>query len=255
MDTLLHDISLTWIIALMMVGFAAGYIDAVAGGGGMLQLPALLFVGVPPVSALATNKIVGFTGTLLAVIKYTVEKKVYWKLVFYAAIPCLIAAYLGSRAAMLLNAELLTWMMLLCIPIALFFVLRKNQDHKKTNVIDSPSKTIATIAPIGFYDGLLGPGTGSYMAIVIHHFLKHDFLTATASVKPLNLLTNLGAAIAFLIAGKVIWIIALPMACSSALGGWLGGKSAITGGEDFIRKVLISVLVFMLLANIAKMIF
>ena len=253
MDTLLQDISLTWIIGLMIVAFAAGYIDAVAGGGGMLQLPALLFVGVPPVAALATNKIVGFTGTLLAVIKYSLEKKVYWKLVFYAAIPCVIASFFGSQVAMRLNADVLRWMMLLCIPIALFFVLRKNQDHGNNKVVDSPSKTIATIAPIGFYDGLLGPGTGSYMAIAINRFLKHDFLTATASVKPLNLLTNLGSAIAFLIAGKVIWMIALPMAGSSALGGWLGGKSAITGGADFIRKVLISVLVFMLLANIAKM--
>ena len=254
MDSLLQDISLIWIIGLMIVAFAAGYIDAVAGGGGMLQLPALLFVGVPPVAALATNKIVGFTGTLLAVIKYTLEKKVYWKLVFYAAIPCLIASYFGSQVAMMLDTELLTWMMLACIPVALFFVLRKNQDHGNSNVIDSPSKTIMAIAPLGFYDGLLGPGTGSYMAIAINHFLKHNFLTATASVKPLNLLTNLGSAIAFLIAGKVIWMIALPMAASSALGGWLGGKSAITGGEDFIRKVLIGVLVFMLLANIAKMV-
>ena len=253
METLLHDISVTWIIGLMIVAFAAGYIDAVAGGGGMLQLPALLFVGVPPVAALATNKIVGFTGTLLAVIKYSLEKKVYWKLVFYAAIPCLIASFFGSQVAMLLNPEVLTWMMLLCIPIALFFVLQKNQDYDKSKAVDSSCKTIAVIAPLGFYDGLLGPGTGSYMAIAINRFLKYDFLTATASVKPLNLLTNLGAAIAFLLAGKVIWMIALPMAGASAFGGWLGGKSAITGGEDFIRKVLISVLVFMLLANIAKM--
>jgi len=254
MDTLFQDISITWIIGLMCVAFAAGYIDAVAGGGGMLQLPALLFVGVPPVAALATNKIVGFTGTLLAVIKYALEKKIHWKIVFYAAIPCLIASYFGSQVAMLLNTEVLIWMMLLCIPVALFFVLKKNQNHSKNQVIDSPTKTIAAIAPLGFYDGLLGPGTGSYMAIVIHRFLKYDFLTATASVKPLNLLTNLGSAIAFLLAGKVIWMIALPMAGSSALGGWLGGKSAITGGEEFVRKVLIAVLIFMLLANMAKMI-
>ena len=255
MDIIFQELSPAWIIGLMFVAFAAGYIDAVAGGGGMLQLPALLFVGVPPVAALATNKIVGFTGTLLAVIKYSLEKKVYWKIIYYAAIPCLVASYFGSQVAMLLNSKVLTWMMLLCIPIALFFVLRKNKDHGKQKAIDSPSKTIAAIAPIGFYDGLLGPGTGSYMAIAINRFLKHDFLTATASVKPLNLLTNLGAALAFLIAGKVIWMIALPMAGASALGGWLGGKSAIMGGETFIRKVLIAVLVVMLLANIAKMIF
>ena len=248
-----QDLSALWIIALMLVAFSAGYIDAVAGGGGMLQLPALLFVGVPPVAALATNKIVGLTGTSLAVMKYALEKKIHWKIVYYAAIPCLIASYIGSQVALTLSAAVLAWMILLCIPIALFFVLKKNTDHGTAMPEDSPSKTILAISPLGFYDGLLGPGTGSYMAIAIHTFLKHSFLIATASVKPLNLLTNLGAAIGFLIAGKVIWIIALPMAACSALGGWLGGKSAIAGGEQFIRTVLISMLIFMLLANIAKM--
>ena len=248
------DISLQWLAGLMLIAFFAGYIDAVAGGGGMLQLPALLFVGIPPVAALATNKIVGFTGTLVAVIKYALEKKILWKLVSYAAIPCLIASYLGSQIAMTLSEQLLSWMILLCIPVALFFVLKKNQDHSQSIPEESPLKTILSISPLGFYDGLLGPGTGSYMAIAIHKFLKVDFLSATASVKPLNLLTNLGSAIAFIFAGKVLWMIALPMAACSALGGWLGGHSAIKGGEGFIRTVLIAMLVFMLVANIAKMV-
>ncbi|HFC93385.1 MAG TPA: hypothetical protein ENJ51_11305 [Leucothrix mucor] len=254
MDTLLQDIGIIWLLALMLTAFAAGYIDAVAGGGGMLQLPALLFVGIPPVSALATNKIVGFTGTFLAVIKYAVEKKICWKLVFYAAIPCLIASYLGGQLAMKLDATLLEWMILLCIPIALFFIFQKS-NKKQNRVVNNPVKTIVSIGPIGFYDGLLGPGTGSYMAIVMNKVLNYDFLTATASVKPLNLLTNLGAAIAFIFAGKVIWMIALPLAVCSALGGWLGGHSAIIGGEVFIRKLLVTVLIFMLLANLFKMLY
>jgi uncharacterized membrane protein YfcA len=254
MDALLQDIGLMWLLALMLTAFAAGYIDAVAGGGGMLQLPALLFVGIPPVSALATNKIVGFTGTLLAVIKYAVEKKINGKIVLYAAIPCLIASYLGGQLAIKLNTTLLEWMILFCIPIALFFILKKS-NKEKNKAINSPVKTILSISPIGFYDGLLGPGTGSYMAIVINRFLKYDFLTATASAKPFNLLTNLGAAIAFIFAGKVIWMLALPLAVCSALGGWFGGHSAITGGENFIRKLLIAILIFMLLANLLKMVY
>ncbi|MCK5918905.1 MAG: TSUP family transporter [Cocleimonas sp.] len=254
MDILLQEIGIMWLLALMLIAFAAGYIDAVAGGGGMLQLPALLFVGIPPVSALATNKIVGFTGTLLAVIKYAVEKKICWKIVGYAAIPCLIASYLGGQLAMKLNTALLEWMILLCIPVALFFIFGKST-NKKSQAIDNPTKTIMSITSVGFYDGLLGPGTGAYMAIVINKVLKYDFLTATASVKPLNLFTNLGAAIAFIFAGKVIWMLALPLAACSALGGWFGGHSAIIGGEVFIRKLLVSVLIFMLLANVFKMMY
>jgi uncharacterized membrane protein YfcA len=205
MDSLLQEIGIIWLLALMLTAFVAGYIDAVAGSGGMLQLPALLFIGISPVSALAVNKIVGFTGTLLAVIKYTIEKKISWKIVLYAAIPCLIASYLGGQLAMTLNATVLEWMILLCIPIALFFIFRPS-NKEQSIPIDSPTKTIFSISPIGFYDGLLGPGTGSYMAIAINRFLKYDFLTATASVKPLNLLTNLGAANAFILSVKVIWI-------------------------------------------------
>lgn len=248
------DINLLWLFILMAIAFMAGFIDAVAGGGGMLQLPALLFAGIPPVTALATNKIVGLTGTSFAVAKYALEKKIYWKLVLYAAIPCLIASYLGSLLAMKTSDVALTWMILLCIPVALFFVLQKHNDKEKNKAEDNAGKTILAISPIGFYDGLLGPGTGSYMTIAVHKLLKHDYLTATASIKPLNLLTNLGSAIAFMLAGKVLWSVAIPMAACNAAGGWLGGQSAIHRGGSYIRKVLIIMLLIMLLVNIAKLI-
>lgn len=242
-----------WVFALVLVAFAAGYIDAVAGGGGMLNLPALLFVGVPPVSALAVNKVTGIAGTTLAVIKYAQGKKINWKVVFYAAIPCLVASYIGGRLALHASATVLSWAILICIPIALLIVLT----DKPSDVEQSPnagfSKTVATLTPIGFYDGILGPGTGTYMAIALRRIIKFDFLLATATIKPLNLLTNIGAGIAFLLAGKVIWSIAIPMIVASSIGGWFGGHSAIKGGEKFIRKLLILVLVIMLAANIYKM--
>ena len=93
------------------------------------------------------------------------------------------------------------------------------------------------------------------MAIAVRKVLKFDFLHATATIKPLNLLTNIGAAIAFLLAGKVIWAIAIPMLVASSIGGWIGSHSAIKGGDTFIRKVLVFVLVLMLVANITKMVF
>jgi len=205
------------------------------------------------VSALATNKIVGFTGTLLAVIKYALAKKINWQLVGFTAIPCLGASYWGSQVALTLSDQVLAWMILLCIPMALFFVTRKSRVSEVKEIIVKPWLSIAAITPIGFYDGLLGPGTGSYMAIAIHKLLKFNFLDATASVKPLNLLTNLGAAMGFIFAGKVLWSVALPMAACSALGGWLGGRSAIAKGDAFIRQMLLILLVVMLLANLFKM--
>jgi len=254
MDQQLFELSFYWLIGLTLIAFSAGYIDAVAGGGGMLNLPALLFAGVPPVSALAVNKVSGIAGTSLAVIKYAINKQILWRTVLYAAIPCLLASYIGGRIALHASAEILAWAIIICIPVALLIVLADKANGKNhTKREASPLKSIATLAPIGFYDGMLGPGTGTYMAIAIRKVLKFDYLQATATIKPLNLMTNIGAGAAFLMAGKVIWSIALPMILASMVGGWLGGQSAIKGGDGFIRKLLVSVLVVMLLANIYKM--
>lgn len=249
---IITEFGLYSIIALCFVGFCAGYIDAVAGGGGMLNLPALLFAGVPPTSALAVNKISGIAGTFLAVIKFTLSKKIHWKTVIITAAPCLVASYLGGKAALEISATVLAWAILVCIPIALFIVLRDKQENDQVEEENTP-KTLMAITPIGFYDGILGPGTGTYMAIALRKVLKFDLLKATATIKPLNLLTNLGAAVAFILAGKVIWSIAIPMLIASSIGGWLGSQSAIKGGEGFIRKLLIIVLTVMLVANLYKM--
>ena len=136
----------------------------------------------------------------------------------------------------------------------MYIVLRDKTDTNETEVVDVP-KTLMAITPIGFYDGILGPGTGTYMTIAVKKVLKFDLLKASATIKPLNLLSNVGAAIAFMLAGKVIWSIAIPMLVGSSAGGWLGSHSAIQGGDKFIRRLLISVLVLMLCANIFKMYF
>ena len=253
METIL-DFSIYWIIALTLVAFLAGYIDAVAGSGGMLNLPALLFAGVPPVSALAVSKISAIAGTMLAVIKFTLSKRIHWRTVLIAALPCIIASYIGGKVALNISATVLAWAILICIPIALIMVLRDKVDNHEAEITNTP-KILMAITPIGFYDGILGPGTGTYMTIAVRKILKFDLLKATATIKPLNLLSNIGAAIAFILAGKVIWSIAIPMLIASSAGGWLGSHSAIKGGEVFIRKLLITVLTIMLVANLYKMFF
>lgn len=248
----IFELSIYWIIALSIVAFCAGYVDAVAGGGGMLNLPALLFAGVPPISSLAISKVTAIAGTMLAVLKYTLNKKVQWRTVIYAAIPCLLASYLGGVLALRIYPSFLTWAILICIPIALIIVLRDRPKTELSVSQDQPIKTIAALAPIGLYDGILGPGTGTYMAIAVRKVLKYDLLKATATIKPLNLLTNIGATVAFLLAGKVLWAIAIPMIAASSLGGWIGGHSAIKSGDQFIRKLLLIVLTIMLTANMIK---
>ena len=250
----LEEISLTWYIIFILTGFVAGYIDAIAGGGGMIQVPILLLSGIPPLFVLATNKIAGLFGTLMASIKYAMSKKMSFTIVWIAIGPCLIASYFGTNLVMYLSDEIIAWAILISIPIALLFLLKKSTKIKEEKKKLSKKKIILCTAPIGFYDGLLGPGTGTYMTIAMKRFLNLDYIVATASTKPLNLMTNIGSAIAFFAAGKILWSIALPMALANALGAYVGSHYAIKGGEAFIKKVLISVLLIMLSANILKMI-
>ncbi len=249
------ELTNTWMIIFIFTGFIAGYIDSIAGGGGMIQVPVLLYSGIPPVFVLATNKVAGLFGTLMAAIKYATSKKISWKIVFIAIIPCLIASYIGSSLVMFVNDKIIQWAILLSIPLALFFLLKKSTKKQNNSIKLSKKNIILSTAPIGFYDGLLGPGTGTYMTICLKKFLKLDYIIATASTKPLNMATNIGSALAFLFAGKILWMLAIPMAIANIFGSYIGSHYAIKGGEAFIKKVLIIVLVFMLLANIIKILF
>jgi len=250
----LDDITTIWIIIFILTGFIAGYIDSIAGGGGMVQIPVLLLSGIPPIFVLATNKIVSLSGTCIATLKYFLSKKISFKVVSIAIIPCLVFSYVGTNLVMYISDEIILWAILISIPVALIFLLKKSSSIKEEKKELSAKNIILATAPIGFYDGLIGPGTGTYLTISMKKFLNLDFVVATASTKPLNLATNLGSVIVFIAAGKAIWMIAIPMALANMAGSWIGGHYAVKGGEEFIKKVLIIVLVFMLLANIIKMI-
>ncbi|AXH14626.1 sulfite exporter TauE/SafE family protein [Malaciobacter mytili] len=249
---LFSDISLSWVIGFIIAGFIAGYIDSIAGGGGMIQVPVLLFSGISPIHVLASNKIASVFGVLMATIKYALSKKISWKVVSIAIIPCLVASYIGSSLVMYLSDEVIKWAILVAIPIAMIFLFKKSKKIQEEKIELNKKNIILSTAPIGFYDGLLGPGTGTYMTISMKKFLRLDYLVSTASTKPLNFATNLGSAIAFIMAGKVLWLVAIPMGLANVAGSYVGSHYAIKGGEEFIKKVLIFVLIFMLIANIVK---
>ncbi|PLY09042.1 MAG: hypothetical protein C0626_08480 [Arcobacter sp.] len=251
---LFADITLYWVVGFVIAGFLAGYIDSIAGGGGMVQVPVLLLSGMSPLHVLASNKIASLVGVLMATIKYAISKKISWKVVSIAIIPCLLASYIGSILVMYVSDDVIKWAIILAIPVALVFLFKKSKKivEEKTEV-NSKNIILAT-APIGFYDGLLGPGTGTYMTISMKKFLHLDYLVSTASTKPLNFATNVGSAIAFIFAGKVLWGVAIVLGLANIAGSYVGSHYAIRGGEEFIKKVLIFVLIFMLGANIIKIV-
>ena len=251
---LFADITLFWVITFIVVGFFAGYIDSIAGGGGMIQVPILLLSGISPLNVLASNKMASLVGVLMATIKYAFSKKISWKVVSIAMIPCLIASYIGSRLVMFVSDDIIKWAIILAIPVAMIFLFKKSKKIIEEKTELSKKNIILATAPIGFYDGLIGPGTGTYMTISMKKYLHLDYLVSTASTKPLNFATNLGSAIAFIMAGKVLWGVAIVLGLANVAGSYVGSHYAIKGGEEFIKKILIFVLVFMLLANIVKMV-
>jgi uncharacterized protein len=251
---LFADITLFWVITFIVVGFFAGYIDSIAGGGGMIQVPILLLSGLSPLNVLASNKMAGLVGVLMATIKYALSKKISWKVVSIAIIPCLIASYIGSRLVMYVSDDIIKWAIILAIPVAMLFLFKKSKKIIEEKTELNNKNIILATAPIGFYDGLLGPGTGTYMTISMKKFLHLDYLVSTASTKPLNFATNVGSAIAFIMAGKVLWGVAIVLGLANIAGSYVGSHYAIKGGEEFIKKILIFVLVFMLLANIVKIV-
>ncbi len=253
MENFIADISLYWYIVFIVIGFLAGYVDAVAGGGGMLQVPVLLLSGMPPVMVLATNKMVSIFGTAMAIIKYGLSKKINWHVIKIAILACLVTSFIGSQLVMQLSSDTISWLIILCIPFALLALFYKDSVKRESIGFSNKSILLST-TPVGFYDGLLGPGTGTYLALSMKRFLNLDLLSATATAKPLNFATNFGALLAFVSVNAVVWSVAIPMLIANMIGGYVGSHYAIKNGEQFIKKMMLTVLAIILIANIFKLI-
>ncbi|WMN61389.1 TSUP family transporter [Pseudoalteromonas xiamenensis] len=243
------------VVTLVFVALCAGYIDAIAGGGGVLQVPALLLCGVSPISSLATNKVVSMVGTSFVVLKYSLNKLIKWRYVALAIIPCFLGSILGSKLAILAPDWFLEGLILTSIVIALVFTRLVKTDHHVENQPQSKPKFVSLLTGIGVYDGLAGPGTGSFMVLATNKSLRYDLLVSTAIAKPINLTTNVAATLVFVFAGKVVWPIAIPMLIANSIGGWIGGHAAVAKGAGFVKKILSFVLIAMLSANVGKLVF
>jgi len=245
-----------WLIGILIfVAFSAGFIDAIAGGGGMIQVPALLLAGLNPVAALATNKIISMVGTVFVVCKYAMNNLVLWRFVAIAALPCLIASIVGSQLAILSPDWFLEGLIIISIVVGLWVNRYIKVGNESDTSSQSKSTFVAWLATIGLYDGVAGPGTGSFMVLANNKSLGYNLLVSTAIAKPLNLMTNIGAAVIFISADKVIWVLAIPMLIANSLGGWVGGHVAILQGSPYIKKMLSVVLVLMLVVNVGKLAF
>lgn len=231
------------LFALMAVGMLAGFVDAIAGGGGMIALPALLAAGVPPVAALATNKMQGIIGTTMAVITY-------WRRGFIELprlVPAVALTFAGSLVGALTVSRLDTSLLNVAVPVALIGIALYFLFAPKLSDADRAARLpFALFVPVlgffvGFYDGIFGPGTGSFFTIGFVLLFGLGLTRATGNTKVLNLISNLAALVIFIPQAQVVWPIAAVMAVGQVAGGYIGARTGIRYGASIIRPLVVVV--------------
>ena len=247
------EISLEVIIFLILASGFAGFVDSIAGGGGLIQLPSLL-ISMPntaPSLLLGTNKLPSFLGTLGATASYLRKVKPDFKLAFVMAVPAFIGSGLGASVATKIPKEAFKPIILFMLIVVALYTWRKKELGLVENFRFARRHQVGMGAlaglVIGFYDGIFGPGTGSFLMLILVALLGFAFLQASVTAKIVNLATNLGAILVFGLNGKILWVLGLTMAIGNVMGGFLGARWAIKGGSALIRKVFLVVTTLLIL--------
>ena len=238
------QVTLTMYLIVLPLVFLAATVDAIAGGGGLISLPAYTVAGLNYDFASGNNKFSSTFGTLMATIRYLRSGKLMVKPALLAAAGALPGSWLGTRAAMALGSRWMHGFMVFAIPVVGLLVLFKAKGQDAPRPVPLRRYPICAVIGLvmGFYDGFFGPGTGTLLILLFNWILGMDMVTASATSKPVNLASNIASLATRLIAGNVLFALAIPaMACSVA-GGWLGAKLALTRGAKLVRGVMLGVL-------------
>jgi uncharacterized membrane protein YfcA len=242
------------LLFLVVIGLFAGMVDAIAGGGGLITLPVLLSMGLPPSIALGTNKFQGVAGTLVATLKYYRHGYISLKKVYPSILAGLIGSILGVITIEAMNSDSLRKM----IPIILVIILIYSICSPRMGQADHPPKINELLFYLvfgfllGFYDGFFGPGTGSFWVFVLTFLLGLNLIKATAYTKVFNLNSSLVATVCFAMTGNIDYRVALCMGSGQLIGGRFGAHLAITKGARLIRPIFVSVVSMTILTLVYK---
>ena len=237
---------------LLTAATAAGWVDAVVGGGGLILLPALLLVAphLTPQAALATNKLTAICGTSAAVVTFARRIRLPWKVLAPGAAVAVVSAACGAAAVALIDKALfIPIVMVALVAVAMMVTLRPQVGTTLARERPSLRRTLIVVlgaaTVIGFYDGILGPGTGTFLIISFATLLGTEFVRSAAMAKVINLGSNLGALVFFAATGHVWWALGLTMAVCNVAGAVLGSRTALARGAGFVRAVLLIVVLVM----------
>lgn len=241
------------VLLLCLAAGFAGWIDAVSGGGGLVQLPALLVLlpGATPAAVLATNKLSSVFGTTTAAATYYRTVRPDLRTALPMAAVALGGASLGALCASLLpRAVFRPLVLVLLVAVAAYTLLRPGLgDVQSLRFAVRRQRAVAALGGlgIGFYDGIFGPGTGSFLVFLLVGLVGYSFLHASATARIVNMATNLGALIVFVPQGAPMWRLGLAMGACNVAGGWLGAHAAMRGGSGFVRSVFLVVVAALVL--------
>lgn len=232
--------------------FLAGLIDAIGGGGGLISLPAYLIAGLPPHTAIATNKLSSTCGTTLATYRFIKNGLVNVKLAIPAVIAAILGSSIGANLNLLVDDKIMLYVMVAILPICACLVLNKKlfrDGGSDEIVLNKKLYFIATLSAfiIGMYDGFYGPGTGTFLIIAFTVFAKLSIKTSNAQAKIINLTSNITSLIIFLINGEVLLSVGLVAAACNMVGGYIGAGLVMKNGSKIVKPSIIFVLILLAL--------
>ena len=246
---------LVTILLLCVVTFVAGVIDSIAGGGGLIKLPAIMLTGVTPQQAMGISKFASTLGTGSAMLNFARSGLMPWKMTLLGVPGALIGSAAGGKCIMLVDPNLAGRVIAVILPIAAVLTLIpwKSRPPKETFTNIDLYVLIPLICfVVGFYDGFIGPGAGTFFIMGLHIAVRMSLIKASAMTKTINLCSNVGALAVFLLNGQVLFMYALPLAVADILGNLVGSQMAIHKGSKLVRAFMVISIVILLISLIYK---
>lgn len=248
---------LHFLIVCPLVGIA-GFVDSIAGGGGLISLPAYLISGLPVHTCIATNKLSSSMGTTVATAKYALSGYIDWHLAVFCAAASLAGAALGANIALLISDSVFRLLMLIILPLTALYVMRRKDLFSGENRRELPffhsvflSSVIAFA--LGMYDGFYGPGTGTFLILLLTRFAHMELHKANGITKAINLASNLASLAVYLMNGQVLMLLGLCAGAFSILGNYLGSRSFTRKGAAIARPIILLVLIVFFLRTVLEM--
>ena len=239
--------------------FIAGFIDSIAGGGGLISLPAYLISGLPVHTCIATNKLSSSMGTVISTGRYVRAGYVDLRLSVFCVAAALVGASLGANLALMIDDTLFRMLMLVILPLTAFYVLRKKDLFAGSQRDDLPFARLAALASViafvlGMYDGFYGPGTGTFLILVFTGLAHMSLSSANGIAKVINWVTNITSMAVFLTNGRVLLPLGLTAGCFSIAGSYIGTRFFDSRGAKIVRPVMIGVLIIFFIKVILELV-